>query len=212
MIRELCCLSVNILDLGLVPSSFFLNSIYLCIYFWLHWFFVAGHWLSLAAVSKVYSSGNAQACHRGGFFSCVDGLGGVQAYLSRCMWNLLEPGIEPVSPALVGRLSPGPPGGSDLFLLGSHFLLFIPPGCTVPLFRTHKPLPVWLVTSAVVARKPRKPGLQSGHGHNPAVCPAASASFPSLRLPLPSCFRVLILTSQEPFVLKGTNDIRAVGT
>ena len=50
---------------------FFFNSVYLCIYFWLQWFFVAGYWLSLAAVSKVYSSGNAQASHRGGFFSCV---------------------------------------------------------------------------------------------------------------------------------------------
>ena len=55
---------------GLV-SSFFLNFIYLCIYFWLHWFFVARHWLSLAAVSKVYPSGRAQVSHCSDIFTCI---------------------------------------------------------------------------------------------------------------------------------------------
>ena len=92
----------------------------------------------------------------------------------------------------------GPPGRSDLFLLDSHSLQFIPPGCTIPLFPTHKRLKVLFVTSAVVLRKSRKPEFRSGHCHSPAVSPSANVSFPSQRLPLPSCFGVLIPTSQEP--------------
>ena len=62
-----------------------------------------------------------QASHCPGSFSCgahAPGLGasvdlGAWASLLRSMWNLLRPGIEPESSALMGRFLPtGPPGKS----------------------------------------------------------------------------------------------------
>ena len=82
------------------------------------------------------SSGGAWASHRGGF-SCGTWALGTQASgvaalgLSSCgtwpellhsTWNLLRPGIEPVSPALTGRFfSIVPPGKSS----SSYFVLIL---------------------------------------------------------------------------------------
>ena len=44
--------------------------IYLFIYFWLHWVFIAVRGLSLVAASGGYSSLRARASHCGGFFCC----------------------------------------------------------------------------------------------------------------------------------------------
>ena len=55
-----------------------------------------------------------------GYSSC-----GTWAWLTQVMWNLLRPGIEPVSPALAaGSLSTVPPGKSEIQLLYLDFPLF----------------------------------------------------------------------------------------
>ena len=111
----------------------FLN---LLIYFWLCWVLVAVHGLSLVAASWSYSSScGAWGSRCGGFYCCGgQALGmqasvvvahwlqssgsihscGTQTQLPRSMWNFLEPGIKPVSPALAGEfLTIGPPGKSQ---------------------------------------------------------------------------------------------------
>ena len=52
---------------------------------------------------------------------------GARAQLLLGMWNLLRPGIEPVSPALAGGfLTTGPPGKSQLFsFVDSHKSSFV---------------------------------------------------------------------------------------
>ena len=68
---------------------------------------------SLWWVLSLQSTGSRHA----GFLSC-----GTQAWLPRRMWNLLGPGIEPVSPALTGGfLTTGPPGKPTCTLSSSDF-------------------------------------------------------------------------------------------
>ena len=105
--------------------------IYLFIYFWLHWVFVAACRLSLVAASGGYSSLRcvgfslgwllllwSTGSRRMGFSSC--GSQGLERRLSSCgarawllcgMWDLPGPGLEPGSPALAGGfLTTAPPG------------------------------------------------------------------------------------------------------
>ena len=50
---------------------------------------------------------------------------GSRAQLLRGMWDLLRPGIEPVSPALAGRFSTtAPPGKPEKRNLKSHIIIF----------------------------------------------------------------------------------------
>ena len=118
-----------VLDFCLLEDFFFLilHFVYLFIYFWLCWVFVAVHGLSLVAASGGHSSlrctGFSWRCllllrstgsRRAGFSSC-----GAQAQLLRSMWDLPGPGIKPVSPALADRFSTTvPPGKSQ----ERHFL------------------------------------------------------------------------------------------
>ena len=113
------------------PFLFLKNLlIFIFIYFWLCWVFVAAHGLvSLVAVSGAYSSLQCVASHCGGFSCCEAWALGMQASvvvacelsscgswalehrLSSCgawaqllcgIWDLPRPGLKPVSPALAG--------------------------------------------------------------------------------------------------------------
>ena len=100
---------------------FFKNKcIYLFIYFWLRWVFVAARGLSLVVASRGYSllrcAGFAlrwlllwsMGSRHAGFSSC-----GARAQLLHGTWDLPGPGLKPVSPALTGRfLTTAPPGKS----------------------------------------------------------------------------------------------------
>ena len=116
------------LNLQINLGNFFL---YKFSQFWLPWFFVVVHGLSLVAVSVGYSS----LCSAGfslWWFSCgawvlgtwasvvvahvLSSCGsralkrrlsscGARAQLLRSMWDLPRPGLKPVSPALAGRFS-----------------------------------------------------------------------------------------------------------
>ena len=119
-------LKLLISTLGLIVHSVFLKKfyfiLYLLIYFWFHWVFVAVHGLSLVAVSGGYSLlrcvgfslwwllllwSTGSRC--AGFSSC-----GTRAQLLCGMWDLPGPGLEPVSPALTGGfLTTTPPGKSQ---------------------------------------------------------------------------------------------------
>ena len=97
------------------------------IYFWLRWVFLAAHGLSLIAVT-----GGCSSLQCAGFSCCgawvlgvwasvvvARGLSscGAQASLLRGMWDLPQPGIEPVSPALAGGfLTTEPPGKSQILI------------------------------------------------------------------------------------------------
>ena len=96
------------------------NDLFKNIYLWLHWIFIAVCSLSLVVVSRacffvamyelLIAVASLDVEHRlqaRGLSSC-----GTLAYLLCVMWKLPEPGIEPVSPALAGRLLP-------LYLQGS---------------------------------------------------------------------------------------------
>ena len=124
--------------------SFFFEKklfIYLFIYFWLCWVFVAVCRLSLVAASGGYSLLQcmgfslwwllllrSMGSRHTGFSSC--GSRALEHRLSSCgaraqllcgMWYLLGPGLEPVSPALAGRfLTTVMPGKSPLFPLESQ--------------------------------------------------------------------------------------------
>ena len=90
--------------------------IYLFIYFWLRWVFVAVRGLSLVAASGGFSCCGARAL--GAWASVVVARGlsscdsqalerrlsscGTRAQLLRGMWDPPRPGIEPASPALAG--------------------------------------------------------------------------------------------------------------
>ena len=52
---------------------------YLCIYFWLHWVFVAAHRLSLVVVRGATLRCGVWASHCGGFFCCGARALGTQA-------------------------------------------------------------------------------------------------------------------------------------
>ena len=113
-----------------------INLFYL-FYFWLHWVFLAACRFSLVVVSGGYSSwccagfslqwllllwSTGSRC--AGFSSC--GSRALEHRLSSCgawaqllhgMWDLLEPGLKPVSPALAGRfLTTAPPGKPSVTL------------------------------------------------------------------------------------------------
>ena len=123
--------------------SFFKKKIYLFIYFWLHWVFVAARGLSLQLwqVGAALYCG-AQPSHCDGFSCCgawalgarasvvvACGLSscgsralerrlsscGTRAQLLHGTWDLPGPGIEPVSPALAGGLLTTAPPGKPSF-------------------------------------------------------------------------------------------------
>ena len=113
--------------LGADIYIFFKIFIYLFIYLWLCWVFVSVRGLSLVVASGGHSSSRCAglslswplvAEHRlqtRRLSSC-----GSRAQLLRGMWDLPRPGLDPVSPALAGRLSTTvPPGKShaDIFLI-----------------------------------------------------------------------------------------------
>ena len=109
--------------------------IYFYIYFWLCWVLVSVRGLSPVVASGVHSSSRCAglftitaspvAEHRlqtRRLSSC-----GSRAQLLRGMWDPPRPGLEPVSPALAGRLSTtAPPGKPQAFFsCGERRLLFI---------------------------------------------------------------------------------------
>ena len=96
--------------------NFFNKFIYLFIYFWQRWVFVAARGLQLRQAGATLRCG-AQASYCGGFFCYgAQALGtwasvavarrfsscGAQAQLLRGIWDLPGPGLKPVSPALAG--------------------------------------------------------------------------------------------------------------
>ena len=115
---------------------FFLNKfIYLFIYFWLHWVFVAVHGLSLVAASGDHSllqcAGfslrwlllwQSMGSRHVGFSSCGSraverrlSSWGTRAYLLCGMWDLPRPGLKPVSPASAGRFLTTAPARKPFF-------------------------------------------------------------------------------------------------
>ena len=113
--------------LGADIYIFFKIFIYLFIYLWLCWVFVSVRGLSLVVASGGHSSSRCAglslswplvAEHR--LQMCRLSNCGSRAQLLRGMWDLPRPGLDPVSPALAGRLSTTvPPGKShaDIFLI-----------------------------------------------------------------------------------------------
>ena len=107
-------------------SIFFFNFYF--IYLWLCWVFVSVRGLSLAAASgghffiavhgPLSIAASLLAEHRlqtRRLSNC-----GSRAQLLRGMWDLPRPGLEPVSPALAGRLpTTAPPGKPSLIFLYS---------------------------------------------------------------------------------------------
>ena len=122
----------------------FLNLFILFIYVWLCWVFVAACGLSLVAASGGYSLFRCTGLLRwllllqstgsrhAGSSSC--GARALERSLSSCgaraqllggMWDLPEPGIEPMSPALAGGfLTTAPPGKSVWFVFICVFQVF----------------------------------------------------------------------------------------
>ena len=105
---------------------FFFFLIYLFIYFWLCWVFVSARGLSLVAASGGHSSSRCMglslprplllqstSSRRAGSVIVAHGLSscGSRAQSFHGMWDLPRPGLEPVSPALAGRLSTTVPPG-----------------------------------------------------------------------------------------------------
>ena len=109
--------------------------IYLLTYFWLRWVFVAACGLPLVVARGGYSLLRcvgfslrwllllrSTGSRRTGFSSC--GTWALEHRLSSCgarawllcgMWDLLRPGLKPVSPAMAGRfLTTAPPGKSPV--------------------------------------------------------------------------------------------------
>ena len=135
---------------------FFLNGIYffiyLFIYFWLRWVFVAVHGLSLVVARGSTLRCGARASHCSGFSCCGARAPGTQASvvvacrlsscgsrapehrLSSCgaraqllcgKWDLPRPELEPVSPALAGRFFTTAPPGKPLCIFSFNFLFYI---------------------------------------------------------------------------------------
>ena len=106
---------------------FFLNFwVYLFIYLCLCWVFVSVRGLSLVAASGGHSSSRCAGLSpswplllRSTGSRCAGSVNcGSRAQLLRGMWDLPRPGLEPVSPALAGRVSTtAPPGKAPGFLL-----------------------------------------------------------------------------------------------
>ena len=109
-----------------ILHNFFFKIIYLFIYLWLCWVFVSVRGLSLVAASGGHSSSRcadfslsrplllrSTGSRRASSVIVAHG-----ARLLRGMWDLPRPGLEPVSPALAGRLSTtAPPGKPPLGFL-----------------------------------------------------------------------------------------------
>ena len=75
------------------------------------------HWLLLLWSTGSRHMGSVVVTH--GLSSC-----GSRAYLLRGMWDLPEPGLEPMSPALAGRfLTTAPPGKPLIVVLICIFLI-----------------------------------------------------------------------------------------
>ena len=72
--------------------------------------------LSCCGEQDLLSNCGAWASHCGGFSCCRAQVLGARALLYWGMWNLPEPGIEPMSPALVGRFFTIEPPGKPLFI------------------------------------------------------------------------------------------------
>ena len=101
---------------------------YLLIYFWLCWVFVAVHGLSLVVVSRGYSSLWCEGFSLQWLLSLQStGILAMQAQelwhlglVLHDMWNLPRPGIKLVSPTLAGRfLTSWPPWMPPSFNAGS---------------------------------------------------------------------------------------------
>ena len=96
----------NMGESQLLRCGIFFLSLYLFIYFWLCQVFIAVHRLSL-----VVDNGGQLCLH------C-----GAQAQVLLGMWDLSEPGIEPMSPVLVDSfLTTRPPGKPQLWNLGQTY-------------------------------------------------------------------------------------------
>ena len=102
-------------------SPHFLNFIY----FWICLVFIATYRLSLVVASWGYPlvamhrllTAVASLAMEHGPRACRLSSHSTRAYLLHGMWNLPRPGIEPVTPALVGRfLTTGPSGKSSPLL------------------------------------------------------------------------------------------------
>ena len=112
---------------------YFIFKMYVCMYVWLRWVFIAACGLSLVVVSGGYSSFQctgfslwwllllwSTGSRRVGFSRCGSralerrlSSCGARALLLRSMWDLPGTGLEPVSPALAGGfLTTVPPGKS----------------------------------------------------------------------------------------------------
>ena len=109
-------------------AHFFKINLFLFIYFWLCWVFVAARGLSLVAVSRGYSSLQcagfslrwllllqSAGSRHAGFSSC-----GTWTQLLHGMWDLPRPGLEHVFPALAGGFLTTAPLGKPL---SAHFLI-----------------------------------------------------------------------------------------
>ena len=153
--QYLPCFSHSLLlsQLPFRQYGFFLINFYLFIYFWLCLVFTAVRGLSLVATSRGYSSWRcvgfslrwllslrSTGSRRSGFHSLARGLSscgsqalecrlsscGTRAYLLCGMWDLLGPGLQPVSPALAGRfLTTVPPGKSRQYVSVTEIFSFI---------------------------------------------------------------------------------------
>ena len=99
--------------------------IYLFIYPWLCWVFVSVRGLSPVAASGGPSSSRCAGLSIAASLVAEHGLQmrrlsscGARAQLLRGMWDPPRPGLEPVSPALAGRLSTtAPPGKPETMVL-----------------------------------------------------------------------------------------------
>ena len=134
------------------PPFFKIYLINLFIYFWLCWVFVSVRGLSLVAASGGHSSSRwaglslsqplllrehrLQMCR---LSSC-----GSRDQLLRSMWDLPRPGLEPVSPALVGIFSTTAPPGKPQPLL-----------CSAPLSTLSPVLTNWQVPQRNDSSSPR---------------------------------------------------------
>ena len=104
-------------------TLFFFFNLFIFIYLWLCWVFVSVRGLSLVVASGCHSSLRCVgllplrplvAEHR--LQTCRLSNCGSRAQLLRGMWDPFRPGLEPVSPALAGRLSTTePPGKPKLY-------------------------------------------------------------------------------------------------
>ena len=110
-------------------------------YVWLCWVFVSVRGLSLAVASEGHSSSRCAGLSLSRPLVKEHKLQtrrlsnyGSQAELLRGMWDPPRPGLEPVSPALAGRLSTtAPPGKPKIFTLLYLLHVFVVPLLFLPL-------------------------------------------------------------------------------